>query len=259
MEWARSLFVKNARLYSMIFEDTWTNGEKQARLLSKYLVKKGYEKCNVLDIPCGIGRISMPLARLGFSVVGIDLSPYFVSMAKEKSTKLGESKRPSFLVGEMKHVDSYFHNKKFDVAISVETCLGYGSVRDDLTFFKRLKRIVKRGGIYVITNQVSKDYLTSHFARNLYDETKRLIVLQTNELDEQRSKLNSKWRFYVKEKGLLKFAGESSFNLHLYSPRQLCGLLETAGWKIQSVFNSLSSQKDYSIASRTMTIVARNE
>jgi 2-polyprenyl-3-methyl-5-hydroxy-6-metoxy-1,4-benzoquinol methylase len=90
MEWAESLFIKNARLYSMLFEDTWKSGEKQARLLSKYFVKKGYQKSNVLDVPCGIGRISIPLAGVGFSVAGVDLSPFFRNRAKEKSTELDE-------------------------------------------------------------------------------------------------------------------------------------------------------------------------
>src|SRR4051794_41887412 len=37
----------------------------------------------VLDVGCGPGRHSLALARRGFYVVGLDLSPHFVTLARD--------------------------------------------------------------------------------------------------------------------------------------------------------------------------------
>jgi cyclopropane fatty-acyl-phospholipid synthase-like methyltransferase len=38
---------------------------------------------NILDIPCGIGRHSVELARRGFQVTGVDFNPEYVASAQE--------------------------------------------------------------------------------------------------------------------------------------------------------------------------------
>jgi SAM-dependent methyltransferase len=39
----------------------------------------------VLDCPCGYGRHSVELARRGYDVVGVDINPYFLSLARERA------------------------------------------------------------------------------------------------------------------------------------------------------------------------------
>src|SRR5262249_53122380 len=47
----------------------------------------------VLDVPCGTGRHSLPLARAGFVVTGIDLSPVAISRARERAASEGLNTR----------------------------------------------------------------------------------------------------------------------------------------------------------------------
>ena len=42
----------------------------------------------VLEIACGTGRISIPIARLGFSVTGLDIVPGMIERARSKSVGL---------------------------------------------------------------------------------------------------------------------------------------------------------------------------
>jgi SAM-dependent methyltransferase len=42
----------------------------------------------VLEIACGTGRVSIPIARLGFAVTGLDIVPGMVELARSKSTGL---------------------------------------------------------------------------------------------------------------------------------------------------------------------------
>ncbi len=42
----------------------------------------------VLEIACGTGRVSIPIARLGFAVTGLDIVPGMLDLARSKSTDL---------------------------------------------------------------------------------------------------------------------------------------------------------------------------
>ena len=42
----------------------------------------------VLEIACGTGRVSVPIARLGFSVTGLDIVPRMIERARSKSVGL---------------------------------------------------------------------------------------------------------------------------------------------------------------------------
>src|SRR5688500_6130287 len=42
----------------------------------------------VLELACGTGRVSIPIARLGFPVTGVDLVPGMLEQARRKSAGL---------------------------------------------------------------------------------------------------------------------------------------------------------------------------
>ncbi len=257
--WPESFFIQNAKLYSMVLQSMWKNGEEHAKLLANMLNERGLKNCSILDIPCGIGRISIPLAKLRFSVTGVDISPYFVNVAKKKSRKFRVANKTSFTVGGMKEVDSLFRNKKFDVAINVSGSLGYGTDEDDMIFFRNLRKVVRTDGLFIISGLANRDYLFSHFVGNLYEETDKLVVLQKNELDISRSRIKSEWRFYLKHKESLKFAAKGRVDLRLYSPHELTRSLETAGWKASAIYDSLVYKRPYSANSPIMLIEANNK
>ncbi|MGI9615496.1 MAG: SAM-dependent methyltransferase [Acidimicrobiales bacterium] len=51
----------------------------------------------VLDVGCGPGRHSLALAAAGFEVVGVDISPDFVTLATEAAAKAGLDDRARFV------------------------------------------------------------------------------------------------------------------------------------------------------------------
>jgi ubiquinone/menaquinone biosynthesis C-methylase UbiE len=61
---------------------------------------------SVLELACGTGRVAIRLARSGASVVGLDLSPYMLEVARRKSVDLAnmrwvEGNMQSFQLDEM--------------------------------------------------------------------------------------------------------------------------------------------------------------
>jgi ubiquinone/menaquinone biosynthesis C-methylase UbiE len=102
-----------------------------------------------LDAGCGIGLHTVLLAKaVGPTghVTGLDLSPRFLTLAREHAKKSGLSAHVSFQEGDLK--DLPFDTNTFDWAWSVDTV--YPGLLDPLAVVEELARVVKPGGIVAI-------------------------------------------------------------------------------------------------------------
>ena len=94
MNWAKNVFVRNAKLYELVLEGMWKRGEEDALAISSLLQDRGMGGSRILDVPCGIGRVGIPLAQLGYTVAGLDFSPHLLSVASAKAKKFGVAPAP---------------------------------------------------------------------------------------------------------------------------------------------------------------------
>ena len=262
MDWAKNVFVRNAKLYQLVLEGMWERGEEDAVAISSYLAEEGLKGCRILDAPCGIGRVAIPLARLGFEVTGIDLSPHLVRVASKKAAdfKLAAG-RARFLTGDMRDLASRFEPGSFDAVLNVFTSIGYGSEEDDLRFFSDARSVTKRGGMLLISGLRNRDYIARNPSQNVYEESKRLLVLDTYSFDSGRSRERGVWRFYLKRGGkrgeALEFAGEFPVDIRVYSPHELVPRLEATGWSVKETYESFVTRSPYRADSPVYALVAK--
>src|SRR6202165_1465292 len=74
----------------------------------------------ILDLPCGQGRHAIELARRGYDVTGVDLSPFLLKVAEERARADGV--RVRWLSGDMRQP---IVSESFDVVLNLFTSLGY--------------------------------------------------------------------------------------------------------------------------------------
>ena len=74
----------------------------------------------ILDLPCGQGRHAIELARRGYDVTGVDLSPFMLKVAEERAR--AEGVRVRWLAGDMREAIA---DARFDVVLNLFTSLGY--------------------------------------------------------------------------------------------------------------------------------------
>ena len=101
----------------------------------------------VLDVGCGPGRHSLALARRGLDVVGVDLSPDFVELARAAAAE--EGLQPRFEVGDVRDLA---YDSEFDAAV----CLcqgGFGLLGgdDDAGVIEQIVQAARPGGAVAIT------------------------------------------------------------------------------------------------------------
>ena len=115
--------------------------------------EKPLEGVSILDIGCGGGLLSEPLARLGANVVGIDASKRNINVAKHH---LNKSKL------KIKYYNSspenFLYAKKFDVILNMEIVEHVDNVQN---FMNECSKFLKRNGIMFVAtlNQTLKSYI----------------------------------------------------------------------------------------------------
>jgi len=100
----------------------------------------GYLKgLNILDIGCGGGLISEPMARLGAKVTGIDASEKNINVAKLHSEKNGL--KIDYLNTSPENLDEF---EKFDIVLNLEIVEHVENVN---LYIKSCHKLLKRNGL----------------------------------------------------------------------------------------------------------------
>ncbi len=100
---------------------------------------KYFKDLNILDIGCGGGLISEPMARLGATVTGIDASYKNIEVAKIHSKK--SKLKIRYLNKSPEQLDEF---KKFDVILNLEIV---EHVADVDLYISSCSKLLKKGGI----------------------------------------------------------------------------------------------------------------
>ena len=121
-------------------------------VILRYVKKR--ENTLVLDLACGTGNITLPLARLGYDMIGVDIS---ADMLAQAQAKMG-MERILFLQQDMRELDLYG-----TVDAAVCACDGLNYILDEAELaavFTRVKMFLNPGGVFVF------DMNTEHKFRN---------------------------------------------------------------------------------------------
>jgi SAM-dependent methyltransferase len=100
------------------------------------------------DFGCGTGNHAIPLARRGYRVAGLDLSPDMLEQARAKSTAAGVGERISFTLGNVQ--DTVLPGAPFDAAIMMFAVLGYQrSDQEVVAALSNVRRQLPQGAPFV--------------------------------------------------------------------------------------------------------------
>jgi SAM-dependent methyltransferase len=95
----------------------------------------------VLELTCGTGRVAIPIARAGVRVVGLDLSPHMLAVAREKSVGLATLR---LVEGDMREFEL---PERFGLAfIPFRSFQHMLTVRDQLSCLRCIHRHLVPGG-----------------------------------------------------------------------------------------------------------------
>ncbi len=201
----------------------------QARLIRRLLKLRPGER--VLDVPCGQGRLTLPLAQGGLALTGVDLSPRYLARARRAAraaglaTGAGGSAR--FICADMRRIE---FAGEFDAAFNWFGSFGYFSSAGNLAFARRVLRALRPGGRFLVEG-LNRSWLKAHF-RPEGDETIGGVRIEhRRNLDPRTHRVRDTWTL---SRG--KRREQHRISMQLYTGGEIRALLRAAGFRPVRLF-----------------------
>ncbi|MCL2527426.1 MAG: class I SAM-dependent methyltransferase [Defluviitaleaceae bacterium] len=182
----------------------------------------------VLDMACGTGNITFPLAKMGYDMIGIDISTDMLSQALAKK----EDEEILFLAQDMLNLDLY---GTIDAAVCACDGLNYILEIPQLEeVFKRVKMFLNPGGVFIF--DINTEYKfenilgqQSFYSDNTDDNTDNEgTAYEWNNSFDKDTGINT-YHVHFMPKGSDPFI--EIHHQRAYPADVICGLLQNAGFK----------------------------
>jgi len=219
--------------------------ESAARQITQILELTCFSGMRVLDLCCGPGRHSVPFAKRGMKVTGVDLSQFLLDRAREQTP---EGVNVEWIRADMRH---FRRPAAFDLACSLWTSFGYfQDEEEDLEVLRNIRESLVSGGIFVM-GLLGKERIArimqSSFCDALDDGTMLL----------QRPVVCADWTRIREERILIKGGSARSFTIEftIYSGRELKDRLREAGFREITLYGDLDG-RPYDLNANRLVAVA---
>jgi 2-polyprenyl-3-methyl-5-hydroxy-6-metoxy-1,4-benzoquinol methylase len=99
---------------------------------------------DLLEMGCGAGDLSLFLASRGYNVTGVDISPFAIEWAREKTAEAGI--QASFHVGDVRDLAA-FADASFDLVLDGQCLHCIIGEEDRTAFLRSAYRVLRPGGV----------------------------------------------------------------------------------------------------------------
>jgi ubiquinone/menaquinone biosynthesis C-methylase UbiE len=200
-------------------EERWLSTPSINRTLRWREIERNLEGVKtVLDVGGATGAFSIPLARLGYSVTHLDLSPEMLEIASKKAEDLDNIR---FVEGNAVDL-SQFPDKSFDLVLNMDGPISCSGIEAERVVLESCRVARKR----IILTAAHRAWMISEWIMTSLKETGRLLpavydMIEDGEWHPERSPEND----LLSEK--ISFISFKSF-----LPSELKNILVQAGMKI---------------------------
>ena len=221
-----------------IFDDSEEQIENVLKLIDN-------DVSSVLDLCCGPGRCSIVLAKKGFYVTGVDLSPFLLDKAKEKSKS--QNLNIEWVLEDMRR---FLRPLSYDLVLNMFTSFGYFDDKsDDLVVLENVFTSLKPGGAFLI-DVMGKETMAKIFQSTISN------VLSDGTIVVQRPEIYDNWTRVKNDWTIIKGDRAKTFTFHhtVYSGQELKDRMEQSGFKNIKLYGSLDGSAYDSNAERLVIV-----
>ncbi|MEM0133618.1 MAG: class I SAM-dependent methyltransferase [Thermoplasmatales archaeon] len=254
-DWTK-MYNDLSEVYIKEFESRWAEGAIAAKSITAFLKRNYPHIQRLVDIPCGIGRLSIPLAMNGYKILGLDFSEKFISYANQKA-KVANLDNIKFQVNDMLSSSHPIKNSLPDAIINWWTSFGYHGEAYDESFFRMLSSSTNKGAL-LITETWHRNYILNNPITRRWDLLDDLFTTIENHIDPLKKLVISEHIYYKKINDTLKELGRFKSEIMLYDSADIISLLERSGWNTISVYNSILSLEPFDPSKDRIVIISEN-
>jgi SAM-dependent methyltransferase len=196
-------------------EHTQHEADRLARLLS---VPPGAE---ILDVPCGAGRLSLALAARGYRLTGIDWSSEFLGHARSGDVL----QRVTWEQRDMRRLP---WPGQFDGAFCVGNSFGYLDDEGNAAFLRAVWAALKPGGRFILETPMVLENLLNHLQPRPWWKAGDVYLLVENQYEPATARLDIEYTFVSNGRVDVRRGSHRA-----YSYRELMELLTVSGFAVE--------------------------
>ena len=228
---------------------------------------------SVLELACGTGRITVPLAeeggRSGFSVVGLDSEANMLKQARDKARQISAAaqQRLKLVKGDMR---KWQRVEPFDlIVVPCASITHLLELQDQVDVWRRAFQNLAPGGRFVVETVMPNfsayaDSFTNppralvEIDRDVTDEARKIRLVRRRTAIylpyEQRAQIRFLYEKYHRKSLVESYIDD--FESHVYFPRELRLLFLHTGFEIEDVFGDYN-RRPLRASSQLMIMIGR--
>jgi len=179
----------------------------------------------VLDIPCGMGRLTIPMARTGLVMTGVDLTASYLRRARRYARREGFDIR--FVCRDMRDIA---FDAGFDAAFNWWGSFGYFSDADNLHFCRQVFRALRPEGKFLVEGP-NKSWILAHFRPRYEQVIGAVRIVERARWDARSGRVLSTWTFY--KGGVTE---RRRVSMRIFNGAEMRSLLGSAGFRDIALF-----------------------
>lgn len=210
----------------------------------------------ILELACGTGRITIPIAEKGFDITGIDVSDGMLSRARAKTER--KELDIDFIHADIRDFNL---NKRFNLIILAYNALAH---IHDLESFEALCHAVKRHlapeGRFIVDMFVPKMEYFVRDATNRYPVTEfpnpdgegSVVITENNVYDNATQINHVKWYYRIGDEP----EQVRELNMRIYFPQELEALLTYNGFHVERKYGDFQ-ESDFTTNSPKQILICK--
>lgn len=198
----------------------------------------------VLELGCGTGRVTLPVARTGARIVGVDRSAEMLSHARRRVNRAPVTRKPSLVRADIRSLP-FRKATRFDLVMAPYGILQSLVREADLNAtLASVSQVLARGGIFgldlVPDLPVWKEYRNQVRFRGQRKGSESRITLVESVRQDRKKGLTIFDQQYIERRGRKRITREFSLVFRTISVPQMTRRLERAGFRVRAVLGDYS-------------------
>jgi len=244
MDWYKEWFGKE---YLLVYPHrNEAEAQRQIDFLQKYI--KIPKDAKILDLCCGNGRHAVELKKLGYDVVGLDLSEDLLEVARSKASE-DNLEDLRFVQCDMREIPYEDH---FDLVVQFFTSFGYfESDAENQRVLSAISKALKPGGKFLIDYMNPDCVVKNLVARDEKQIAEGVSIVQERWIENSTHRVN-------KRITLIKNGEKSVFNesVRMYNLQEIKNMLTYEGLRLMEVYGDFDGS-EYVLDSPRMILVGK--
>jgi ubiquinone/menaquinone biosynthesis C-methylase UbiE len=222
----------------------------------KWLPKN--KEAKILELCCGTGRLTLPIAKEGYNICGVDYTPSMLERAKVKASEA--ELEINLIEADIRTLNLL---EKFDLIFIPFNSIHHLYKNEDLMkTLKRVKSHLKEGGLFLldcfnpniqyIAESEKEQKIIAEYTTN---DGREVLINQTMRY-ESATQINCiEWHYFING----EFHSIQNLDMRLFFPQELNSYLEWAGFNIIHKFGGFEEEAFTDNSEKQIYVLACNK